>query len=118
MFFFLVEATFAPAIYSSPEPQPSYSPPAPQPSYSPPASQPSYSPPAPQPSYSPPKPQPGYSPPSDNNDKRQATGFYIGKPPVFTKAVGTPDIWDLFSEEWGLKDNSRRKKRRRRSYKS
>jgi len=33
---------------------------------------------------------------------------------VFTKAVGTPDIWDLYSEEWGLKDNNRRRKRRKR----
>ena len=41
--------------------------------------------------------------PESYNDKRQVTGFYIGKPPVFTKAVGVPDIWDMFSQEWGQK---------------
>ena len=89
-------------------------PPAPAPSYSPPA--PSYSPPAPASSYSPPAEAPEVLAPtynadplddesddSDNyNDKRQASWPQdFGKPPVFPHGGGTPDIWSMFSEEWG-----------------
>ena len=102
--------------YNAPEPAyeapaPSYSAPAPTPSYSPPA--PSYNAPAPQPSYSAPAPEPSYSAPDEygspqgGNGKRNAQGFFIGKPPVFTKAVGTPDIWEMFNAEWGQRVNRR-----------
>ena len=91
--------------------EPSYSPPAPAPA-------PSYAPPAPSPSHSPPAEDPTVLAPTYNadpvedengdpesyNNKRQATGFWkqdFGKPPVFPHGGGTPDIWSMFSDEWG-----------------
>ena len=86
--------------------------------------EPSYSPPAPAPSYNEPatvednfqfdveEPASGYSAPADdshsNVPKRQASGFYVGKPPIYTNAVGTPDIWNMFSQEWGGRVSRRR----------
>jgi len=89
------------------------------------------------PSYNPPAAEPSYSPPADEaqdlygvplspvyqstddasfdeepaeqsyNDKRN-TGFFLGKPDVFNQDVGVPDIWDMFSAEWGQRLQKRR----------
>ena len=97
-----------------------------------PAKQPSYSPAAPAVIFSPTGKSSSYSPPDDDeydtsqatfwnaepkedenerpdstNNKRQATGFPVDKHSVFTKVVGIPDIWDIFSEEWGQRISSR-----------
>ena len=118
--------------YKQPE-QPTYQstsnsydpPPADSPLASP---EPSYSPPAPAPSYNEPEivednfqyeePASGYSAPSDDSQsnlpKRQASGFYVGRPPIYTNAVGTPDIWNMFSQEWGGRVSRRRGRLNRR----
>merc|ERR1711874_183494 len=122
--------SYAPSVtssnYSPPAPSPTYSAPASSSSYSPPSmappalrpEEPSYSAPAsPAPSYSPPEEDPEVLAPTSNvleeetdnpesyNDKRQATGFWVGdygKPPVFPVGGGVqPDIWSMFSQEWG-----------------
>jgi len=84
-----------------------------------------YSPPALAPSYNPPDADfeyqtelPSYNTSPDqyagnqsNVPKRQASGFYVGKPPIYTNAIGTPDIWNMFSQEWGQRRSTRRRGR-------
>jgi len=56
------------------------------------------------------EPDSGYSAPSsdESQSKRQA-GFYGGgKPAVYTNTIGTPDIWNMFSQEWGGRVSRRR----------
>ena len=106
--------------YAEPEEQ-TYSPPAPAPSYNAPSetAKPSYSPPAS--NYGSPEKetseaqfeyeteQPSYNNEAPSNvPKRQASGFHIGNPPVYTNAIGTPDIWSMFNEEWGQRSTRRR----------
>ena len=112
-----------PSSSSTPAKPPGYLPPAPQPSYSLPAPAGIFSPIGTASSYSSseddeygtsqatfwnaePKEDENERPDSTNN-KRQATGFPVDKHSVFTKVVGIPDIWDIFSEEWGQRISSR-----------
>ena len=80
-------------------------------------SQPIYFPPDQEPSFSPPAPvtsssispsastfnadlgEEGNDSQEINNEKTQPTGLNVGRPPVFTEAVGVPDIWNIFSAE-------------------
>ena len=41
------------------------------------------------------------STPVQTMSRKQTKGLYVGKPAVFTKAVGVPDVWDTISKEWG-----------------
>ena len=83
--------------------------------------EPSYSPPAPAPSYNEPdvvednfefeavEPDSGYrAPTSEGSQSKRQTGFYVGNPGVYTNAIGTPDIWNMFSQEWGGRVSRRR----------
>jgi len=38
---------------------------------------------------------------TDNKGKRESQGLLMGEPGVYTQSVGVPDIWDMFSNEWG-----------------
>jgi len=43
------------------------------------------------------------SAPVQTLSRKQTKGLYVGKPAVFTKAVGVPDVWDTISQEWGTR---------------
>ena len=43
------------------------------------------------------------------NPRRQTSGFYVGSPGVFTEAVGVPDIWTQFTDQWGARTNKRKR---------
>ena len=41
-------------------------------------------------------------------NKRESLGMLIGEPPVYTQSMGVPDIWNMFSNEWGSRLTKRK----------